>query len=145
MQRSPPTNERYTEFWGQPPVANESGPMYTNSGEKLAHIFDGTSNTFIVGEVDREHDDPFTTDYPSYCDPTCFIGSIWTAHNHITTFYGINSGTDLQTGGVDCHHPGGAHFLFVDGHVEFVSESTDQDVLIALTTREGGEAISDRP
>ena len=130
------TDRRYTWYWGAPPARNESGPMYFNSAVKFREITDGTSKTFIVGEVDRDQEDPFKGQYPSYCTPDCFIGSIWTAHNHITTFYGINAGTDLETAGVDSHHPEGANFLFVDVHVAFFPVSTDQIVLKALTTRD---------
>jgi prepilin-type N-terminal cleavage/methylation domain-containing protein/prepilin-type processing-associated H-X9-DG protein len=36
-------------------------------------------------------------------------------------------------------HPGGALVAFCDGHVEFLSADTDQDVLNSLLTRSGGE------
>ena len=133
------TDRRYTWYWGSPPATNESGPMYFNSAVKFREITDGTSKTFIVGEVDRDQEDAFKTAYPSYCTPDCFIGSIWTAHNHITTFYGINANTDLETAGVDSHHPEGANFLFVDGHVGFFPVATDQLVLKVLTTRDHGD------
>jgi prepilin-type processing-associated H-X9-DG protein len=133
------TDRRYTWYWGAPPAKNESGPMYFNSAVKFREITDGTSKTFIVGEVDRDQDDPHKALYPNYCTPDCFISSIWTAHNHITTFYGINAGTDLETAGVDSHHPGGANFLFVDGHVGFFPVATDQLVLKGLTTRDHGD------
>ena len=133
------TDRRYTNYWGSPPARNESGPMYFNSTVKFREITDGTSKTFIVGEVDRDQEDAFKARYPSYCTPSCYIGSIWTAHNHITTFYGINANTDLEIGGVDSHHPGGANFLFVDGHVAFFPDATDQIVLKTLTTRDHGD------
>ena len=44
--------------------------------------------------------------------------------------------------GFSSYHPGGAHFLRVDGSVKFESENMDQAVLAALTTRAGGEVIS---
>jgi prepilin-type processing-associated H-X9-DG protein len=36
-------------------------------------------------------------------------------------------------------HPGGALVAFCDGHIEFVSESIEQNVLNALLTRAGGD------
>lgn len=41
------------------------------------------------------------------------------------------------------HHPGGAHFAFLDGHVQFIQDSIDQEILEALATRAGGEVVSD--
>lgn len=38
-------------------------------------------------------------------------------------------------------HPGGAHFAFADGSVRFLSYSADS-VIVELSTRNGGEAIS---
>ena len=40
-------------------------------------------------------------------------------------------------------HGRGAHFLFGDGHVRFLKGAMDYRVYKALSTREGGEAISD--
>lgn len=40
-------------------------------------------------------------------------------------------------------HVGGAHFVYVDGHVAFLSENTDFSTFKALLTRAGGEVISD--
>jgi prepilin-type N-terminal cleavage/methylation domain-containing protein/prepilin-type processing-associated H-X9-DG protein len=134
-------HRQYADFWAVPPARHESGPMYTGSAVKLKQITDGTSKTFIVGEVDREiggviPDYGFRYEHPDYCTPRCFIGSIWTAHNFITTHYGINARTELTQGGVDSNHPGGANFLFVDDHVAFISESIDQAMLEAYTTRQ---------
>ncbi len=36
-------------------------------------------------------------------------------------------------------HSGGAHFVFADGHTDFVSETLDVNVFLALLTRSGGE------
>jgi prepilin-type processing-associated H-X9-DG protein len=44
----------------------------------------------------------------------------------------------------DCivyHHPGGAHFLFGDGSVRFVSYGA-APIMPALATRNGGEAVN---
>ncbi|MEC8558074.1 MAG: DUF1559 domain-containing protein [Planctomycetota bacterium] len=39
-------------------------------------------------------------------------------------------------------HPGGAMALFADGHVHFLTNNIDHQVLGALITRRGGEAVS---
>jgi prepilin-type N-terminal cleavage/methylation domain-containing protein/prepilin-type processing-associated H-X9-DG protein len=44
--------------------------------------------------------------------------------------------------GVYSFHPGGAHVALADGSVQFVSESMENSLLIALVTRDGGESVS---
>jgi len=39
-------------------------------------------------------------------------------------------------------HPGGAQFVFCDGHVAFLQDSIDMDVYQALSTRAGEEVLS---
>jgi len=39
-------------------------------------------------------------------------------------------------------HPGGALFLFADGHVQFIGYSVDRDLFRGLGTYRGGEAIN---
>jgi prepilin-type N-terminal cleavage/methylation domain-containing protein/prepilin-type processing-associated H-X9-DG protein len=39
-------------------------------------------------------------------------------------------------------HPGGVNFLFVDGSVHFLKESTATSVYLALCSRKGGEVVS---
>ena len=39
-------------------------------------------------------------------------------------------------------HPGGAHFLFCDGHVRFIDGTIDYPLYKALSTRAGGEQLS---
>ncbi len=40
-------------------------------------------------------------------------------------------------------HPGGAHFLFADGRVQFVKDEIDAAVLRSIITRSGGEIVAD--
>jgi len=39
-------------------------------------------------------------------------------------------------------HPGGANFVFADAHVAFLTTEMDPEVFEALSTRAGGETIS---
>ena len=115
---------------------NGTGIMYLDSKTELRHVTDGTSNTFLVGECDLDQFDPYN---PSQQ----YWGKLWASENRITTAYGINSDLGHVHAPVLSRHPGGAQFLFADGHVEFITESIDQDILVALTTRAGGEVIGD--
>ena len=68
-------------------------------------------------------------------------GFFWQAVNLVTTAHGINGDVIYEDSGVLSYHPGGAQFLFCDGHVTFLDEGIDQDVLEALTTRRGNEVV----
>lgn len=67
----------------------------------------------------------------------------------MTFWYGPNSeSADCLTGnsvqalmGPRSYHPGGAQLAFCDGHVDFVSDSTDPEVLRDLASRNGGEVV----
>jgi prepilin-type processing-associated H-X9-DG protein len=39
-------------------------------------------------------------------------------------------------------HPGGVHFAFADGSVQFLSDSIEHLVYRAMSTKDGNEAIS---
>ena len=118
-----------------------SGVMYDDSATAIRDILDGTSHTLLVGETDCRKDDSRYDD-TTYCpNRQCKVGHSWVWANRITTAYGVNSFVDFWLFGVTSHHAGGANFAFADAHVSFLSETIDQKVLEALTTREGGEVI----
>lgn len=127
------TNEQYAR------TAAGSGCMYDASGVAIEQITDGTSNTLAVGEVSRYGDnDPWKSIAGSKCPgATCDMGKTWSAGNWCTTFYGINRSPTYIESGIQSSHPGGATFAFVDGHVAFIRENINQDILRSLTTRNG--------
>ena len=125
-------------------IADGSGVMFDNSHTGIKHILDGTSKTFMVTEYSRNEDDPYKTDYPAYCvGGNCSIGNIWMSENRIVSYWGINAGHTVKQAGIFSLHPSGANFLFADGHASYIAESLDQNIIIALTTRAGGETLSD--
>ncbi len=122
-------------FYARDP--NGTGIMFLNSATKLRDVTDGTSMTFMVAECDLDQNDPYN---PSSKQNW---GKIWASENRVTTAYGINSSLGHVHAPVRSRHPGGAQFVFADGHVEFVNERIDQKILQALTTRNWGEVIPD--
>lgn len=58
--------------------------------------------------------------------PSCFDGSSPLTGNFATT----------------SNHAGGVHLLSADGHVRFVSQTIDENVWIALGSRNGDESVS---
>ena len=114
-----------------------TGVLYLNSATKIRDITDGTSSTFLVAECDLDQNDPYAPSSSQHW------GKIWASENRVTTGYGINSDWGHVKAPVRSRHPGGAQFLFADGHVDFINEQIDQRILDALTTRNWGEVISD--
>jgi prepilin-type processing-associated H-X9-DG protein len=124
--------------------ADGTGVMYDRSTTRFKDIQDGSSKTFIVSEVLANPNDPYKTTYPAYCPGgNCVVAQVWMAENRITSYWGINVGVTILQSGIVSAHPGGANFVFADGHVNYLPETIDQNLLIALTTRAGGEVISE--
>ena len=120
------------------------GVISHNSTTRIKDILDGITHTLVVGECDLDQDDPWKflpgID-PHYCrNGKCRIGRYWGFSSILTVYRGIN---DHTTGVLDyavrSHHPGGAQFVFADGHVEFTSETIEQQILVALTSRALGD------
>ena len=57
-------------------------------------------------------------------------------------WWGINARLGYEKAPIQSRHPGGANFLYADGHVEFLGEDSDRRFLFALTTFAGGEIVS---
>ena len=148
------------------PLAQQSrdGLFFLDSKIRLADVTDGTSTTFLFGERSHRDDgyDSFTSESAQAWYPLGAFG-FWAAvmftsggsltHHLLSTPVPINyqfppnpMTGDVAMGNRLCAfgsgHPGGANFAFVDGSVRFVSDQTRMDILQALSTRAGGEALS---
>jgi prepilin-type processing-associated H-X9-DG protein len=114
---------------------SNDGIMGANESCTIANIKDGTSNTLMVGEV-------------TGAGPGTYKGSFWACWNLNDTHNGINSTYSLpggvspaaynfRTAGYSSFHPGGCNFLLADGSVQYISQNVAQNLLSALTTRDG--------
>ena len=123
---------------GQHPVKFGDGMMQNTAAKKVGDVFDGTSNTLMIGEATGG-------------EAGSGQGSYWMYGVTYSTAFGINGpGTipgdgsygwsDIEIG-FSSYHPGGAHFLMVDGSARLLSENIDFDALVALTTRAGGDIV----
>ncbi len=134
-------SDGYHVFQAQDP--NGSCVMWFNGSAGIGEITDGTSQTLAVTEADILGDDPEYDD-ARYCpNRNCHVGFMWAAWGVASSFYGINNNPVWTETGIQSSHPGGANFLFADGHVTMISKDIEQDLLVSLTTRNGGEIIDD--
>ncbi len=139
------------------------GVMYANSFTRIADIADGTSTTFLVGESTHPHPYGMGPGYGKMDEggPALWgdgggadAGSPPPAASEdmsrclASTYYPINYDMIRAGGGAmspseramvpfSSEHPGGTHFVFCDGHVEFLSETINIDIYQSLSTRNG--------
>ena len=103
-------------------------------GVRVKDVQDGTSKTFLVGEsisTQCSFNGAFSTNHP--------LGGTTIPLN---TFVNEDAGEDEQWFrgcGFKSYHPGGAHFVTVDGGVRFVSETINYRLYNELGSRAGGE------
>lgn len=148
----------FRAFTGSAFMISNDGMFYINSRIKFADITDGTSNTFMFGE--REHKDKnfdrMYTNFPiigwsgwAWCDQGNAIGDFlvgvarpinWRIPDSATgANSSANSWVQERLSTMGSNHSGGANVGFADGSVRFLTDSTEQTVLNALSTRAGGE------
>ena len=115
---------------------------------KLSNIFDGTSHTFMFGEIDNsvawlDHQGEQSNLLGGYTWP---LGYWFNARGHVEGTFNRDSPSDEQDfkqhRTFRSDHPGGVNFCMVDGSVHFVRDSIDKDTLVGLVTRNGGEVVS---
>jgi len=126
-----------------------NGIMYPNSKTRPKDVTDGTSNTFLIGEIS----------WNAYGNRTWFVGSIHT--NQEWAYSGRNIAYPMYTASrfktlndffnrtnqaypnndtsFGSAHVAGTHFGFADGSVRYVSENVDLGVLRAHASRAAGE------
>jgi hypothetical protein len=143
--------------WQYQPRADANGILFNYSKTKISKITDGTSNTFLVGEMTSARGKDGN-------GLEVWVGPSWVTRSVGHTLYGINGPNTVPGGlndvlnyygksanrhqmyhelhGFSSWHPGGAHFLSADGSIAFISSDTDTRVLGARATRAGGETVS---
>src|SRR5262245_25861669 len=117
----------------------QQGILGKDTRVRIGEITDGTSNTFLAGEI--SFDKPGFRMWTRGCWtnsglPCSSCRNVTYAINS-TGYNGSNNYNDVSFGS---RHPGGANFLFADGAVRFVRESVPMPVYLATASRDGGEA-----
>ncbi|MBN9117713.1 MAG: DUF1559 domain-containing protein [Planctomycetes bacterium] len=126
-----------------------------NSTTKLTDVVDGTSNTFMIGETTKWHVngaafawgyrawvmtgiDPGTSNpginlwHLPNVDPTWQNPPYTPVVGHIRTWWAAAGSL----------HTGGCNFVYGDGSVRFIQESTAANILEAMCTMAGGETLA---
>ena len=105
---------------------------------KFRDITDGTSNTFMVGEISWDDANTFRAWIRGINGAAC------ASAKNIT--YGINlqrySSGNFNDVSFGSNHPGGCLFAMADGSNHFVSETIDFSLYLSLASRNGGEVAS---
>lgn len=133
------TGTMYMPLPNTPPCAPsqyrlDTGMIPIDNCTTISENVDGTSHTLIVGE--RGHVDNLWLGWWA-----CGLGP---GDNVISVNRGLapvnpNNGNSYYS--YFSYHPGGAHFLFVDGRTEFLTYNIDYHTYQYLGTRAGHEAI----
>ncbi|QDU60311.1 hypothetical protein Pan216_11500 [Planctomycetes bacterium Pan216] len=127
-------------------VFNVNGMIYTNSSIRPAHVTDGMSKVFMVGETkyqltprgraDGIHMGWASSDkFDAWAMPTTTAS----AQMSINLFPGDGSDHDTitqQSRVFGSHHEGGCHFLMGDAAIKFVSENIDESVYFQVAIRD---------
>lgn len=134
---------------GEPGVDGD-GVFFRGSTVRIGDITDGTSSTLMVGERSFYHAE------------SSWVGAV-TGTNHVPTpgsplslqvnnpsnFVLAHTGESFdgpaspkEINHYTARHTGGGNFVFADGHVAYLSRSTNYQTYKALSTRSGGESIS---
>lgn len=114
------------------------GTFYHNSSIGINDIADGTSSTMAVGErrSNRQFDWYSTWVGVPPGGAEAFqrvLGSADHTPNH----------PDSHFDDFSSRHPGGAQFVFADGHVRFIGEGIEHEIYRAIATIHGHEVVED--
>jgi prepilin-type N-terminal cleavage/methylation domain-containing protein/prepilin-type processing-associated H-X9-DG protein len=115
------------------------GMLAERFGCRIREVTDGTSKTFLVGEVTgnlAEKRSNFPWASLTLSDTRSINGAMTLPGGEDPALYGSFRGK-----GFSSWHAGGCHFAYADGSVHFVADDIAHQVIKALTTRAGGEVI----
>jgi prepilin-type N-terminal cleavage/methylation domain-containing protein/prepilin-type processing-associated H-X9-DG protein len=117
-------------------------------GNKIttAKVSDGTANTLHVGEthwVDRDSNSPGCFSTNAWMYTWSVASTVWGINTDYVSRLGLTKTEhdqfNYETGcNFRSRHPGGAQFVYVDGHVEFLSDDISPRLFANLGDRNGG-------
>ena len=134
-----------------PPGSGDKGATAQNALTPISAITDGTSNTtlwsekaggmfvYTTGNVQTPHAAGDTG--MAWADSDTRITVTGTSLNGLTTYGLCVMNCNNTSGDVFSFHVGGANIAFADGHVTFVSDLININLLVSMVTRGGGESV----
>jgi len=135
-------------------VIRDRGVCTPNSKTRIGEISDGTSQSFLCGEVLSGYQDSILGESPRTI-PNVWAGGGGEASNNGCATLLLAAGTRYTMNSQDydhwgdygrfgSRHEGGAFFCFVDSQVRFISENIDWTTYQWLATIGGGELVDDK-
>ena len=113
-----------------------NGAFFYHGQVRLSDVRDGLSNTYFVGEVLRP-DTYESSNVWSYAIANA--DCLRTTTNPLNTLPGDGIVVERRNGAFGSNHPGGANFVYGDGHVVFVGDEIELETYRSLSTIADGE------
>lgn len=116
----------------------QNGFFQQNAQTRFADILDGSSNTFMIGEISWDDRRGVRTRYRTWSrghnqnDWSSGVKNF--SHQINADFTALFNNMSFGS-----NHPGGCHFLLGDASVNFLSSSTDFGLLLSSASISGGE------
>jgi prepilin-type N-terminal cleavage/methylation domain-containing protein len=126
-----------------------NGVMYPASKTTMKDITDGTTYTFLVGEISWKCGPQriWTVGGASYTNLDTFVYTAKNIRWPLNTAYreetgNPGSGYDNNDMSFGSYHAGGTHFAMCDGAIQFIKDSIDLNgVYLPLASRRAGESV----
>jgi prepilin-type N-terminal cleavage/methylation domain-containing protein/prepilin-type processing-associated H-X9-DG protein len=120
-------------------VDSSSGVFVYSIRKPLKKIVDGSSKTVAIGEVKASDN---TNNWAPWAFGAVYE-SMRSTYNSVNELPGqgtvVTHSWGNENGAFGSEHPGGANFVLIDGHVEFISDDIDITIYRALGTIAGND------
>jgi prepilin-type N-terminal cleavage/methylation domain-containing protein/prepilin-type processing-associated H-X9-DG protein len=114
-----------------------TGMGWINSQLKMGDVKDGTSSTFLIMEKSNNYNQ-------SWCSNNMGCNEAFWVHHQSQGFvytYRPPNDTTPNTRAANSNHQNGINVSFVDGHVQWITNSINMTTYQALSSRNGGEVV----